>query len=101
MQLIYLFESLGESFSQQKSNKIWESIRLEKEKGGYPWTHLSHNQDEEIWLNPQKLPPDIGRYVMHAACTENQANFHFLWGYYYFYDNLIRILDYDVRNLLN
>merc|ERR1711981_674488 len=53
--------SSGDSFSQQKSNKIWESIRLEKEKGGYPWTHLSHNQDEEIWLNPQKLPPDIGR----------------------------------------
>ena len=38
-------------------------MRQQKEKGGYPYTHLSHHQDEEVWLNPQKLPQDIGRYV--------------------------------------
>ena len=80
MQHSYLFECLGESFSQQKSNKIWESIRLEKEKGGYPWTHLSHNQDEEIWLNPQKLPRDIGRYVnirIRMQHVQKQSGLHF------------------------
>ena len=52
---------LGVSLSKQESNIVWENIRLKKEEGGYPWTHLSHHQDEEVWLNPQKLPQDIGR----------------------------------------
>jgi hypothetical protein len=52
--------SSGVSFAQQESNLVWEDIRQQKEKGGYPWTHLSHHQDEEVWLNPQKLPQDIG-----------------------------------------
>ena len=53
----------GVSLSKQESNIVWENIRLKKEEGGYPWTHLSHHQDEEVWLNPQKLPQDIGRLV--------------------------------------
>ena len=53
---------LGVSLAQQESNVVWEDVRQRKEKGGYPWTHLSHHQDEEVWLNPQKLPQDIGRY---------------------------------------
>ena len=52
---------LGVSLSKQESNIVWENIRLKKEEGGYPYTHLSHHQDEEVWLNPQKLPQDIGR----------------------------------------
>merc|ERR1712083_1100223 len=56
--------SSGVSLSKQESNIVWENIRLKKEEGGYPWTHLSHHQDEEVWLNPQKLPQDIGSVTL-------------------------------------
>merc|ERR1712156_366748 len=54
----------GISITQQESNVVWEDVRQKKEKGGYPYTHLSHHQDEEVWLNPQKLPQDIGSVTM-------------------------------------
>merc|ERR1711997_119658 len=54
----------GVSLAQEESNVVWEDVRQRKEKGGYPWTHLSHHQDEEVWLNPQKLPQDIGSVTM-------------------------------------
>jgi len=56
--------SSGISLAQQESNVVWEDVRQRKEKGGYPYTHLSHHQDEEVWLNPQKLPQDIGSVTM-------------------------------------
>ena len=61
---------LGVSLAQQESNVVWEDVRQRKEKGGYPWTHLSHHQDEEVWLNPQKLPQDIGRYDCKSHIIE-------------------------------
>ena len=57
------------SLTQQESNLVWAEIREQKQKGGYPWTHLSHHQDEEVWINPQKLPQDIGRYVYTTRIT--------------------------------
>jgi len=57
----------GVSLAQQESNVVWEDVRQRKEKGGYPWTHLSHHQDEEVWLNPQKLPQDIGRLLSYSS----------------------------------
>ena len=65
--IVINFNILGVSFAQQESNLVWEDIRQQKEKGGYPWTHLSHHQDEEVWLNPQKLPQDIGRYCRYKT----------------------------------
>merc|ERR1711981_23445 len=56
--------SSGISLAQEESNVVWEDVRQRKEKGGYPYTHLSHHQDEEVWLNPQKLPQDIGSVTM-------------------------------------
>merc|ERR1711915_384695 len=41
--------------------QLWDQLRKEKAAGGYPWTHLHHNEDEEVWLNPLKLPVDISR----------------------------------------
>ena len=66
---------LGVSLAQQESNVVWEDVRQRKEKGGYPWTHLSHHQDEEVWLNPQKLPQDIGRYDRKAYIIELISSF--------------------------
>ena len=44
-----------------ETEQVWDAVQKDKEKGGYPWTLLSHPQDEEVWLNPQKLPDDLGR----------------------------------------
>ncbi|XP_059092500.1 uncharacterized protein LOC131887810 isoform X3 [Tigriopus californicus] len=38
---------------------LWGDLEKQKEQGGYPWTHLSHNQEEEVWIDPLKLPRDI------------------------------------------
>ena len=40
---------------------LWDDIQEQKQKGGYPWTHLSHDQDAEVWINPTALPKDISR----------------------------------------
>lgn len=39
--------------------QVWAEVEAEKAAGKYPWTHLSHDADSEIWLDPLKLPPDI------------------------------------------
>ena len=52
---------VGQSVEKGETDQVWEAVQKDKEKGGYPWTHLSHPQDEEVWLNPQKLPDDLGR----------------------------------------
>eukprot|EP00092_Neocalanus_flemingeri_P085459 GFUD01107548.1.p1 GENE.GFUD01107548.1~~GFUD01107548.1.p1 ORF type:complete len:2241 (+),score=686.17 GFUD01107548.1:98-6820(+) len=41
--------------------QLWDQVRKEKAAGGYPWTHLNHNEEEEVWINPLKLPADISR----------------------------------------
>ena len=41
--------------------ELWEEVRKARAAGGYPWTHLQHNQEEEVWINPLKLPSDISR----------------------------------------
>ena len=46
---------------KEESDQVWDAVRKDRARGGYPWTHLSHPQDEEVWLNPEKLPDNIGR----------------------------------------
>ena len=41
---------------------MWSKVSREKAAGGYPWTHLNHNLQEEVWINPLNLPQDITRY---------------------------------------
>ena len=41
----------------------WDEIHEQKEKGEYPWTHLSHDQDAEVWIDPTALPQDMSRYA--------------------------------------
>ena len=48
--------------SPVEAGELWEQVRREKAAGGYPWTHLSHNEEEEVWINPLKLPVDISRW---------------------------------------
>eukprot|EP00095_Tigriopus_kingsejongensis_P008998 snap_masked-scaffold963_size76285-processed-gene-0.5 protein:Tk08998 transcript:snap_masked-scaffold963_size76285-processed-gene-0.5-mRNA-1 annotation:"kinetoplast dna-associated protein" len=38
---------------------LWSDLEKQKQRGGYPWTHLHHNQEEEVWIDPLKLPRDI------------------------------------------
>jgi len=47
--------------SPVEAGELWDQVRREKAAGGYPWTHLSHNEEEEVWINPLKLPVDISR----------------------------------------
>ena len=47
------------SGSNQHFNTAWEDIRKQRERGGYPWTHLEHDKDGEVWLDPLSLPKDI------------------------------------------
>ena len=49
----------GTHFSHHQSSIAWDEIKKQKEAGGYPWTHLSHDQDAEVWIDPVKLPRDI------------------------------------------
>ena len=53
--------------SPVEAGELWEQVRREKAAGGYPWTHLSHNEEEEVWINPLKLPVDISRWERIAA----------------------------------
>merc|ERR1712227_278616 len=40
---------------------MWEKVRQEKAAGCYPWTHLTHNEEEEVWIDPLSLPQDLSR----------------------------------------
>jgi len=42
-------------------DQLWKKIEREKAAGGYPWTHLQHNDDDEVWINPLKLPGDLSK----------------------------------------
>ena len=55
----------GQSMEKEESDQVWDAVRKDRARGGYPWTHLSHPQDEEVWLNPEKLPDNIGRQAEH------------------------------------
>ena len=45
---------------------MWAKVEREKAAGGYPWTHLQRKRsfNEEIWIDPLKLPEDISKQVM-------------------------------------
>jgi len=47
--------------SNQEAARMWEKVRQEKAAGCYPWTHLTHNEEEEVWINPLSLPQDLSR----------------------------------------
>jgi len=49
----------GAHVPHHQSSVVWDEIKKQKERGGYPWTHLSHDQDAEVWIDPVKLPRDI------------------------------------------
>ena len=40
---------------------LWDDVQKQRQEGGYPWTHLSHDQDAEVWIDPAALPNDISR----------------------------------------
>merc|ERR1711935_1121321 len=44
----------------------WDEIHEQKEKGEYPWTHLSHDQDAEVWIDPTALPQDMSRVTIRG-----------------------------------
>ncbi|XP_071747719.1 uncharacterized protein [Lepeophtheirus salmonis] len=39
--------------------ELWQEVRKQKQQGVYPYTHLSHKQEEEVWIDPLSLPQDI------------------------------------------
>merc|ERR1712223_277485 len=42
---------------------LWDDVQKQRQEGGYPWTHLSHDQDAEVWIDPAALPNDISRAI--------------------------------------
>ena len=56
-----LKDCLSVSDSPLEVEDMWSKVSREKAAGGYPWTHLNHNQQEEVWINPLNLPQDITR----------------------------------------
>ena len=52
--------------SQAEIQQMWAKVEREKAAGGYPWTHLQRKRsfNEEIWIDPLKLPEDISKQVM-------------------------------------
>merc|ERR1711971_1192678 len=44
----------------------WDEIHEQKAKGQYPWTHLSHDQDAEVWIDPSALPSDLSRATLRS-----------------------------------
>merc|ERR1712079_873594 len=45
---------------------LWDEIQEQKAKGQYPWTHLSHDQDAEVWIDPAALPADMSRTTLRS-----------------------------------
>ena len=87
----------GISLSQQESNVVWEDVRQRKEKGGYPYTHLSHHQDEEVWLNPQKLPQDIGRLELFLVVSRFIRNYLIYTLFWHPDDNSLYAININVQ----
>ena len=63
--LTLLFCKFSEVFNfpnfsgRQEAEQIWRDVEQQKREGAYPFTHLTHNQDQEVWIDPLRLPPDI------------------------------------------
>jgi hypothetical protein len=51
------FPSVGNNL--QPATSLWDDIHQQKKRGGYPWTHLTHNPEAEVWIDPAALPRDI------------------------------------------
>ncbi len=47
--------------SQASSLGPWEDVERQRQRGAYPFTHLHHKKEEEIWIDPLKLPDNISR----------------------------------------
>ncbi len=45
------------------ASRAWGDVDARRREGAYPFTHLAHRQEEEIWIDPLKLPQDISRSV--------------------------------------
>ena len=63
--------------SPVEGQEMWSKIEKEKAAGGYPWTHLNHNEQEEVWINPLKLPEDITRCKYSFVEIVNQTVIYF------------------------
>merc|ERR1712156_968108 len=48
------------------NDALWDEIQEQKAKGQYPWTHLSHDQDAEVWIDPAALPADMSRTTLRS-----------------------------------
>ena len=56
------------------NDALWDEIQEQKAKGQYPWTHLSHDQDAEVWIDPAALPADMSRSVNVKSIKGPQKN---------------------------
>ena len=55
------------------NDALWDEIQEQKAKGQYPWTHLSHDQDAEVWIDPAALPADMSRSVNFKSIKKEQS----------------------------
>merc|ERR1712113_765900 len=65
------YDALEEKWGAIASGKVpndalWDEIQEQKAKGQYPWTHLSHDQDAEVWIDPAALPADMSRTTLRS-----------------------------------
>merc|ERR1711962_1802650 len=61
---IQLMATIFAMDSNREANNLWAQMRREKAAGGYPWTHLEHQEQEEVWIDPLSLPQDISRETL-------------------------------------
>merc|ERR1711962_248408 len=61
---IQLMATIFAMDSNREANNLWAQVRREKAAGGYPWTHLEHQEQEEVWIDPLSLPQDISRETL-------------------------------------
>merc|ERR1711997_1373690 len=59
-------KSLDNLYPDGQAPTAWDEIHEQKEKGEYPWTHLSHDQDAEVWIDPTALPQDMSRVTIRG-----------------------------------
>ena len=59
------------------NDALWDEIQEQKAKGQYPWTHLSHDQDAEVWIDPAALPADMSRSVNFKSIKKEQCKTFF------------------------
>ena len=61
------------SLGKVPNDALWDEIQEQKAKGQYPWTHLSHDQDAEVWIDPAALPADMSRSVNFKSIKKEQC----------------------------